>query len=532
MRCSPLSLVLLALALPSVVRAQPSPVEIVPLKFWAEETDRFDLFGAAFAAAESLLVVGAYGVDSPGVDGGAVYVFRYTGAGPLAGWEQETELRPSAPFEQSTHLGSAVALLSNSARETFSLAGAPQESLSMFQSEINTGAAYVFRRDATTGRWTREAKLIPEGVEAFDYTGGAVALTANAAGDSVWAAAWSGTAVYLWRREPEAESARWTPEQVLEIGFSLPPTSSANAALAGAAPGPASAARGAALLIGRTLWRRTAEALNASWEAEAVFAGSDPSDPPLGGARALDGDLVLLGAGRVTAQGGAAYLFRYTGEGPFGGWVEEARFPSPVPETFGFGAGGALWAGSDGAGGTGALAVVSTNLEAYLYRNEGSAASPLWELAAELRYLPSQSLGSEAWAVGRQSVVNGYFFDDERGEQAGAGYLFELAAVPPVAAEPGAPASQRGPSLSVYPSPARAGQTVQVRYALAEAGPVRLAVFDVLGRRAAEIADEPEAAGVHDAAWAVPGSLPAGLYVVRLVASGGATVTRKLLIVR
>ncbi|HEX8385373.1 MAG TPA: T9SS type A sorting domain-containing protein [Rubricoccaceae bacterium] len=90
-----------------------------------------------------------------------------------------------------------------------------------------------------------------------------------------------------------------------------------------------------------------------------------------------------------------------------------------------------------------------------------------------------------------------------------------------VATEPGAPA---GRAFSLSPNPVGAGGGA-VRLTLPEAGPVRVSVVDALGREVAVPLDGVRAAGAH----AVPldtSRLPAGVYVVRLVAGGMVTSTR------
>ncbi len=83
-------------------------------------------------------------------------------------------------------------------------------------------------------------------------------------------------------------------------------------------------------------------------------------------------------------------------------------------------------------------------------------------------------------------------------------------------------------ALAVAPNPL-AGQAT-VRYALAEAGAVRLAVYDVLGREVAVLADEHREGGAHEAAFDAS-ALPAGAYVVRL-AAGGRVETRRVTVLR
>jgi len=75
---------------------------------------------------------------------------------------------------------------------------------------------------------------------------------------------------------------------------------------------------------------------------------------------------------------------------------------------------------------------------------------------------------------------------------------------------------------SPVPNPFRTGTSI--RFALPRAGPVRLDVFDVAGRRVATPLDGPRPAGVHVLAWngtdASGRPVAAGVYFVRLQAGG------------
>ena len=79
-----------------------------------------------------------------------------------------------------------------------------------------------------------------------------------------------------------------------------------------------------------------------------------------------------------------------------------------------------------------------------------------------------------------------------------------------------------------YPNPARGRATIA--FALAEAAEVRLAVYDVLGREVAVLAEGVLEAGRHDARLDAA-ALPAGAYLVRLEA-GGAAWTERVTVVR
>lgn len=91
------------------------------------------------------------------------------------------------------------------------------------------------------------------------------------------------------------------------------------------------------------------------------------------------------------------------------------------------------------------------------------------------------------------------------------------------------PATDLASSLSPPAPNPTAGRTV-LRYALAEAQDVQLVVVDLLGREVARLADGPQRAGDHEAAFDASG-LPGGLYIVHLRA-GDTVQTQRLTIAR
>jgi hypothetical protein len=82
--------------------------------------------------------------------------------------------------------------------------------------------------------------------------------------------------------------------------------------------------------------------------------------------------------------------------------------------------------------------------------------------------------------------------------------------------------------LSVWPNPS--SSALSLRYVLPTAGPVRLLLYDVLGREVVVVAEGQRAMGEH-AAQVDLSALPPGLYVVRLEA-GGASASRTLSVAR
>ncbi len=85
-----------------------------------------------------------------------------------------------------------------------------------------------------------------------------------------------------------------------------------------------------------------------------------------------------------------------------------------------------------------------------------------------------------------------------------------------------------GLGLAAFPNPSSGAVTL--RYRLAAPGAVRLAVYDVLGREVAVLANTTQPMGAHEVKLAESG-LAAGVYVVRLEA-GGETLVRRVTLVR
>jgi hypothetical protein len=87
------------------------------------------------------------------------------------------------------------------------------------------------------------------------------------------------------------------------------------------------------------------------------------------------------------------------------------------------------------------------------------------------------------------------------------------------------------PALALSdPHPNAAAEAVAFAFALPASGPVRLSIYDVLGREVVVLVDRALEVGRHEATLD-GSSLPAGTYLVRLEA-GGAVETRPLTLVR
>ncbi len=124
------------------------------------------------------------------------------------------------------------------------------------------------------------------------------------------------------------------------------------------------------------------------------------------------------------------------------------------------------------------------------------------------------------FSSGTRAVGNSYSaalqaFDAATGEATEVPLTFEVA--PGTNAEDDAAALPTEASLSVFPNPAAGAATLAGT--LPERAHLRLAVFDVLGRRVAQLADGQAEAGDHR--FAFDGQhLPAGVYLIRAEFSG------------
>jgi hypothetical protein len=98
----------------------------------------------------------------------------------------------------------------------------------------------------------------------------------------------------------------------------------------------------------------------------------------------------------------------------------------------------------------------------------------------------------------------------------------------PSSAPPAVPPAQEVALAAPYPNPVSGAATLG--FTLPEGGPVRLAVYDVLGREVTLLLDAALPGGPHASTLHADGLAP-GRYVVRLQA-GAATATRPVLVVR
>ncbi|MEP0549038.1 MAG: T9SS type A sorting domain-containing protein [Rhodothermales bacterium] len=117
------------------------------------------------------------------------------------------------------------------------------------------------------------------------------------------------------------------------------------------------------------------------------------------------------------------------------------------------------------------------------------------------------------------------FFDYNSADDS-ASKLWVLA--PTIVANEPSSALQSAQLHAPHPNPV--SSEASISFEIADAGPIRIEVFDVLGRRVAVLADGVGSEGEHTVTWET-GSLPTGLYLIRLTA-GDAVQTRRLTLAR
>jgi hypothetical protein len=84
-----------------------------------------------------------------------------------------------------------------------------------------------------------------------------------------------------------------------------------------------------------------------------------------------------------------------------------------------------------------------------------------------------------------------------------------------------------------YPNPFN--PSTEIRFALAQAGPVELKIFNMLGQEVATLADDIRPAGSYQVMWDGKNTsgefVGTGVYIYRIV-SGGFTATKKMMLLR
>src|SRR5262249_6828386 len=115
-------------------------------KLTASDGAQSDNFGVSVAIDGNVILVGSYHADSPAVDAGAAYVFRFNGTT----WVEEAKLTASDAAAGDA-FGRAVAV-----KDDVTAVGAPLDDLT---SGTDAGSVYVYRYKGSILLWQEEQKL-------------------------------------------------------------------------------------------------------------------------------------------------------------------------------------------------------------------------------------------------------------------------------------------------------------------------------------------------------------------------------------
>ncbi|MDH5752267.1 MAG: FG-GAP repeat protein [Deltaproteobacteria bacterium] len=138
----------------------------------ASDAQTGDNFGKSVAISGDYAIVGAYfengGTDDPASDSGSAYVFRRDAATGV--WSQDAILRAS-DFQDNDYFGCSVSISGNLA-----IVGAYKEDGGTYNLRPDSGAAYVFEKDPGTGAWSQAAILRSSDAQDTDYFGASVEI--------------------------------------------------------------------------------------------------------------------------------------------------------------------------------------------------------------------------------------------------------------------------------------------------------------------------------------------------------------------
>ena len=151
------------------------------------------------------------------------------------------------------------------------------------------------------------------------------------------------------------------------------------------------------------------------------------------------------------------------------------------------------------------------------------AALIAWPVQAQVAVSGAVASSGAVTASGTRYRVAGTFGQPFAGQMQGThvvhlGFWFPTSAPTDTAIETDPAVPQHTRLHANYPNPFNPRTTIP--YALAEAGPVRLAVYDLLGREVARLVDRVQPAARHEVSFAA-GHLPSGVYIYRLETDHG-----------
>ncbi|KAL7518168.1 hypothetical protein ACHAWX_003022 [Stephanocyclus meneghinianus] len=136
-------------------------------KLTAADAAAYDYFGSSVGISGNVVVVGAYGEDEKGNDSGSAYIFQLNESTGV--WNQKAKLT-AADGGVSDNVGNSVGISGS-----IVVVGAHLDD----DNGSNSGAAYVFELNEGTGVWNQKAKLTAADGATGDYFGWSVGVSGN-----------------------------------------------------------------------------------------------------------------------------------------------------------------------------------------------------------------------------------------------------------------------------------------------------------------------------------------------------------------
>ena len=397
-----LSLLFILLAAPGINGQAPLQVTNEIAKLLASDGAAGDHFGFAVAVSGDTAVVGApHDSDNGGVSGSA-FVFVLNGTS----WDQQAKLLASDGFSGDS-FGSSVAV----SGDTVVVAAHGDDDNGNF-----SGSVYVFVRNGTN--WDQQAKLLASDGTPLDALGAsALALS----GDTVVAGAHGHPngdnfgAAYVFVRS----GTSWYQQAKLladdgEVGdfFGVSVDVSGDTAVVGATVDDNQTGSAYVFVRSGTVWSQQAKLLGSGTTSH------------FGLSVAVSGDTAVVGGGDLDGVGGsgAAWVFVRSGTS----WFQQAKM---LPSD---GAQGDQFGGRVAVSGDVAVAGASQDDDqgtnsgsAYVFRRNGTSWSQQTKLLAS-DGAQDDWLGAWSVAVSGDTVVVAADLHDDRGENSGAAYVFDL----------------------------------------------------------------------------------------------------------
>ena len=491
--------------------AGPTWAQVIEHKLTASDGAAHDVFGFSVSLSENRALIGAWGDDDHGYESGSAYVFERQEDGL---WIETAKLTAHDGFT-TDWFGWSV-----SVSEDHAMVGAIlDDDMGSF-----SGSVYVYERQEDSS-WIEITKLTaPDGAE-LDEFGHSVSLVEDRVlVGSYWdddQGTNSGSAYVFERRE----DGSWLDIAKImakdgsvgdEFGFSV--SLSTDRALIGAPGGDEGI--GSAYVFERDG--------DDSWIEVAKLISSDRVwGDRFGSSVSLSGNRALVGAyshGSQSAEEGAAFVFERQGDGS---WIETAkitasdgtaldRFGSSVSLSGDRALVGALF--SDG--------MIESSGSAYMYlRQENGSWIEVGNITAS-DGASGDGFGISVSLSGDRALV-GALLDDDLGSDSGSAYVFEN--IFPVAIETPADIPDNYHLPEPYPNPFN--PQAQFSLEVSETQQVRIEIFNTLGQKVDVLYDGLLLSqGTHPFTFAA-GSLPSGVYLLRVTGETFAT-TRTMTLVK